>query len=59
MKKKNKKDAPWKNEHFIIGDENSKRIPKIWQTKLANLSPEAKKRMADRMKKFNKRFKIK
>ncbi len=59
MKKENIIDTPGENEHFSLVDKNGKRIPQIWETQLANLSPEAKQRMADRIKEFNKRFKIK
>ncbi len=51
MKKKNIIDTPGENEHFTLGDENGKRMLQIWETKLANLSPEAKKRMKDEIKK--------
>ncbi len=47
MKKENIIDTLRENEHFSLGDKNGKRIPQIWETQLANLSPEAKKRMAD------------
>ena len=43
-------------EYFVIVDKNGKRIPQIWETKLANLYPEVKKRMKDRIKESNKRF---